>query len=367
MAKRRRVQPQQIKTSLTAAHAPPAGISDYRHFLDTYIAGAGFGKAKQSVAAAKVRGWQDVPAGDQGDIINEIAKKFNSSNALGIPKASHTAGGPESSTYYWSDKGKPNLTLRPRVNLLDGPNPVVLGHELMHANDHQSKLPVDQLNPRGWNDLRQLAITGGAANGSMNDLNQFNDSLGNIQDKLDQSEDFKKYYPIDEDYIKANMKAAAKVGAAGNPAYTIPLSGGAGSAPNWPQLFNDINDVVTYPSAIAGAPPNKGFFLNRASEFPAFMAENLTKPWAVNAGVNPLSIQEARFLHSTLGNMEAAYPGAEYPTMNKYIGQRRNSIADAYYPPQQGGVSGSGVPGAGFSRGGRITGKNLLSRFKKTH
>lgn len=94
------------------------------------------------------------------------------------------------------------------------------------------------------------------------------------------------------------------------------------------------------------------------------MSENLTRPWGANSGANPLSLPEARFVHSTLGNMETAYPAADYPTMNSYIGQRRNSLAQAYYPPSPANPAG-GPPGGVFSRGGRVTGKNLLSRFKK--
>lgn len=350
--KRRKVASPQ--TSLNAAHNTP-GISDYKHFVKTYLTGV-----------AGRNNWSDAKAGVKGDIVNEIARKFNSSNTKGIYKPSHELKGANSSSHYWADlQGRPRLDLVPRGDKKYGPNPGVVAHELIHANDHQSNDPADRFNPSVWANIGTLAQTGGAA--GMADFGEFNDSLGRIQDKVDPTGVFRGNYSFDQDYIKDNIQRAHGVG--GDAAYQIPMS--TPNTPNWLQLFQDINNVVTRvpPAGAAGAAaiPNQGFYLNVGSEFPAFMAENLTKPWAVNAGVNPLSIQEARFLHSTLGNMEAAYPGAEYPTMNKYIGQRRNSIADAYYPPPQGGVSGSGVPGAGFSRGGRITGKNLLSRFKKTH
>lgn len=376
MAKRRKLALAPPRpTSLTSPHISPGGRSDYMHFLDTYIAGAGTGKDKAALARPKVRVWQDAPADDTGRIVNEIARKFNSSNTKGIATSSYKAGGPNSSSFYGVDvREQPNLTLRPRHNIKDGPNPIVVGHELIHANDHQSTDPADRLNPHVWTNLAHLVQTGNGGR-PMADFNQFNASLGNIQDKIDVPGDFKANYPFDRAYIEHEITGAR----GGGVPYTTPLVGAAGSAPDWPQLFNRINDVVTHVSA-PGTPPNQGFYLNRASEFPAFMSENLTRNWDASdrrgvpgaaSGPNALSLPEARFLHSTLGNMETAYPSADYPTMNSYIGQRRNSLEHAYYPPSPANGADpaipAGPPEGGFSRGGRVAGKNLLSRFKKTH
>lgn len=363
-----------VKRPRSALSAGPVGISrgvelsDYRSFINSLHNKTIGKRAKDKISPGDFAKWKEpITATDQGRIINEIAKKFNSIPGT-ISKATYKARGPSGSSYYWPDgNGQPNLDLVPEKNLKDGPNPTVVGHELVHANDHQARIPVDRLNPKVWGHLGTLATTGGANSGAMRDLDEFGTSVGKIQDKIIPGGEFKASYPIDESYIKKDIEGAA-AGEGGSAPYTTPLTGGVGSAPDWPQLFNRINDVVTHVSA-PGTPPNQDFYLNRASEFPAFMSENLTRPWGANTAPNPLSLPEARFIHSTLGNMETAYPAADYPTMNNYIGQRRNSLERAYYPgtPANGAAPAipAGPPEGGFSRGGRVTGKNLLSRFKK--
>jgi len=359
-----------VKRPRSALSAGPVGISrgvelsDYRSFINSLHNKTIGRRANDKILPGTFAKWKEpITATDQGRIINEIAKKFNSIPGT-ISKATYKARGPSGSSYYWPDgNGQPNLDLVPEKNLKDGPNPTVVGHELVHANDHQARIPVDRLNPKVWGHLGTLATTGGAGGGSMNDFGEFGTSIGRIQDKIDIPGDFRTSYPIDESYIKKDIEGAV-AGGGGSAPYTTPLTGGVGSAPNWPPLFADINRVITHPNAIPGGTPNQGFFLNRASEFPAFISENLTRHWGANSGANPLSLPEARFVHSTLGNMETAYPAADYPTMNSYIGQRRNSLAQAYYPPSPANPAG-GPPGGVFSRGGRVTGKNLLSRFKK--
>jgi len=401
--------------------ATPAGASQYRRFLNTHIAPIATGQKKgKSITEKALAGWQEPPAGNQGEIINEVAKKFNSSAPLGISTATYKQKGASSSSNYWSNaENKPQLDLVPQKNIKDGPNPTVVAHELVHASDHQGINPEDRLNPLVWKNLQPLA--------KGKNFDEFGNSIKRIQDKIDVEKDFGENYPIDRNYIESDIR-----GATGNHSYKIPLTGGKGSAPDWPELFNSINSVVNSPPGKGESVPNQGFYLNRASEFPAFMSENLTRNWRANTAPNPLAEHEARFLHSTLGNMGTAYPVAEYPTINSHILARRNSLDRAYpgisspspstpptsssvtssplaeaisptssgnlgqtpspsspfssfsppssssssssfYPPSSSSsnslpyfsISSRSTPSSRFSPGGRVTGKNLLSRFKK--
>ncbi len=117
------------------------------------------------------------------------------------------------------------------------------------------------------------------------------------------------------------------------------------------------------------------------------MSENLTRSWdtrdVANGGVNPLQEPEAKTLYNMLGDMGNAYPAQHppvgaaaaldaYPVMNRHLHNRRNSIFNAYNPAEaaaEAAASAAGTPiparPAGWSRGGRVAGKNLLARFKK--
>lgn len=406
MAKKRKLAPATPRpTSLTAPHTSPGGGTDYRHFLDTYVVGTGQGKDKTYLSNPKVRNWRDAPATPQGNIVNEISRKFNHTNTLGINNARY--GDIGGNNFYGADASrgatKTNMTLAAAPGSRkkqDGPDPITIGHELVHANDHQSVNPIptsptdpyprldrDRLNPRVWANLGALARTGDARGGPMANFGEFESSVGKIQDKIDPTHAFgprpatrttpasSSHYPLDQTYIQDEMSKVNHP----NP-YTVPLLGGAGSRPDWPQLFNDINRAITTPVP-GGGVPNQGFYLNRASEFPAFMSENLTSRWRANTAPNPLSLPEARFLHSTLGNMAESYPAVVpagsppgtpvYPTMNRHIMDRRNSLEHAYYPGTSATATAPAIPpgvpaGGTFSHGGRVTtGKNLLSRFKK--
>jgi hypothetical protein len=404
MAKRRKVAPPPRPTSTTVPGIPPIGTSDYRHFLDTYIAGTGTQGDKTYLSRPSVSRWQDAPALPQGNIVNEIARKFNNTNSLGIDSVPRygSIGG---DNLYGSDASgrttRTNMTLAPAPGSRtkkDGPDPIIIGHELVHANDHQSVNPIltdltdpfpalnrDRLNPRVWTNLGVLAQTGGAREGPMADFGEFESSVGKIQEKVAPAGAFKpdptypgSGYPFNQAYIEREISNVNHP----NP-YTVPLSGGAGSSPDWPTLFGNIHTAVTTPSGRGGV-PNQGFYLSRASEFPAFMSERLTRHWGANSGgADALSLPEARFLHSTLGNMAESYSPANapagsplgtlgYPEISRHIDDRRRSLEHAYYPGTPATAGGVAVPpgvpaGSTFSRGGRVTGKNLLSRFKKTH
>lgn len=331
----------------------PAAISEYKKFLNAFPIR---NKKDKSIGSAIKGKWQDVPNTDQGEIVNEIAKKFNTSNPpLGITKAIY-GNDPRKNSYYSVDaRDKTQMDLVPQSAVGKGPDPITVGHELMHANDHQ----IDYLNPKVWEHLRTLAIP-------MADFNQFSNSIGKIQDKINPAGDFKpdlatpnSGYPFNRAYIEEDMAKAR-----GIPSYQTPMANGA---PAWPQLFNDIQAVVSQQGP-QDQIPNSGFYLNRASEFPAFMSENLTNRWYPDQGANALNLPEARFIHSTLGNMDTAYPAADYPTMNNYIRQRRGSLEAAYpglnpqpYSSSQSSSSGSNPIHAGI--GGQSSSSQLSSPF----
>jgi len=341
-----------VARSLTAPPVAPAPLaSDYRGFLNDFVVN----KAPANFPQAAVDQWPEPPATSQGQIVNDIARKFKNTNRLGIAKVNPAHR--QSLASYWMDMssapGEASLDLQPN------PNPTTLGHELVHANDHQ----YDNLNAKIWPHLEKLHTE------NDNNSEAFSNSINKIRDKIDPTKTFSSQY-------KKDLSRGAVVKEINDWRYTQSL--GKFTPPkqnakgdNWGSTFQEIPQVVTHPDPTNNGLQNRPFFLGGPSEFPAFMSENLTRHWGVRKGPNPLSLPEARFLHSTLGDMEAAYPAAEYPTMNNYIGQRRNSLEHAYYPGAPANGEGpaipAGPPEGGFSRGGRVTGKNLLSRFKKTH
>lgn len=344
---------------------PPA-LTHYRTFLNSLA-----GKAPANLTNAEVSNWEDVNLSTpQGKIINEIAKKFTAAPRLGINSVNYN---PDINPSFYSMNGNdPQLDLSSRgngdVTRTLGPEPMTLGHELVHANDHQ----IDQLNPKVWQNLGNLAkgVDPTGAPPVPMAQSKFFDSIQKIQRKIDPVQQIFSYkYPMNLPKLEQEVANATQHN------YKAPMTG---RSVNWQQLFRDI-DTTTSLAAPAGGVPNQGFHLPFASEFPAYMTENLTRPWGVNQsvpatrnthGVPALSLPEGRFLYNTLGDMGTAYPANDpttgnpaYPTMNQHIGARRNSMADAYYPPQPGGVPGSGVPATGFSKGGRIKAK---SKSKKS-
>lgn len=349
------------------AVAPAVGSPlHYKYFLDNNIPK----KRPANLGAAEVRRWPDVLTGIKGQIQNEIAQKFNLHNILGGIK--NVKYGPVGANYaYFANKrGEPQLNLAPLPSglMTDGANPTRTTHELIHANDHQ----IDQLNPKVWGHLGSLANTGNGAtpttNGtSMPDFATFQRSLTRIQDKIDPTKAFSLGYnnptdPNNNTYNQNQLQFDIQ-DANGIKNYVIPTMQGTQN-PDWLKLMQDIRAVtapITFP---AGSNlPNPNYKLPHASEYPAFLSERLEIPLDAsdkrgNATAPPgpaaLSLPEARFLHSTLGDMDTAYPAAQYSTMNQHIHQRRNSIEQAYYPPTVANPGG-GVPvGQHFSRGGHV-------------
>lgn len=370
------------KTPASVPPVPAAGSPDhYRFFLDNNIPK----KAPARLGAAEVRKWHPngVPLnGAREQIVNEIAQKFNRHNTLGgISKVKYGPVG-ANHAYYTDKKGLPQLNVAPLPGglMTDGVDSTRVGHELMHANDHQ----IDQLNPKAWDHLLTLANTGNGAtptaNGtSMPDFATFQQSLARIQDKIDPLKDFSKSY--NQDYNPAQLQVDMR-DATGNPHYILPMI--AGKAPNWPTLRNDIQSTIASTATPIGQLPNPLYKLPHASEYAAYLSERLEKPLDTSdrkgvvgaaPGPNALSLPEARSIYNILGDMGDAYPANDpttgnpaHPTMNANIMARRNSMADAYHPPQPGGAPGSGVPATGFSKGGRIKAKSkkggLFSYFK---
>lgn len=393
-----------ILTSSKAAKSSPVGASDYEHFLNTYIVPAQADRKsdKKFFSQNMVNGWQKPDLTTSlGKIVNEQAKKFNHYNSMGIRSVPRFNLAGAHNSYRANIKGEGTIELAPPPykNKEYGPLPSILGHELVHANDHQ----VDNINSRIWERIRNLAMTGNpAAFGTpMDNFDQLGVALGNIQEKIDLTNAFKpdpavpnSGYPVTADYIENGMtqarntyqhpdamavfnaqKAAhqANTPMPANYRYNIPVDPANGN-PDWPTLFNDIQGMV------GGS--NPGFSLNVGSEFPAFMMENLPRSWNTAGGI-PLTIPEAQTIYHMVNDLTAVNPalfpayGAAaaqdaYPETNALSKQRRNSILNAYQPAygaalvaaEGANVAPPAAP-AGWSHGGRVTQKNLLSRFIK--
>ncbi len=338
------------------------GATEHMKFLINHFAPKIASDKRASVARDIRNNWSDISAGNEGLIQNETAKKYNNNYTAGIGSATYTRGSGGDNFYRGIDNANKTLmTLAPRARgkVKDGPRPQTVTHELVHANDHQ----IDHLNPLVWGNIGALAKTGGGRGGRIKDFPALNNSLLKIRDKIDPSQAFSGNYPFNQNYIEHEMKGAKGA----NPllpyavhpptgAYRTPITG---IKPNWNTLFGDINSATSTPITPGGI-PNPGFFLNQASEYPAYMVENLTNRWDANIAPNPLSLPEARFLHSTLGNMANVYPDSgangvnDYPTMNHHILQRKNSLEQAYYPPTATNPAGGPLPGAPFSYGGHV-------------
>jgi hypothetical protein len=372
--------------------------------LNTYIVPAKADRKsdKSGFNKAAVSGWQKPDLTTPlGRIINEQAKKFNHYNSKGIRSVPrfNLAGGDNSYRANAQGEGTIELAPPPYKPKTYGPLPTTMGHELVHANDHQ----VDNINSRIWERIRNLAMTGNpaAAGNPMDSFDQLGTALGNIQDKIDLTGAFKPNpavpdsgYPVTRNYIEEGMSAArntyqhpdamavfnAQKAAhkAGTPIpadyrYNIPVNAGNGN-PDWQTLFNDVQGMV------GGANPR--FFLNVGSEYPAFMMENLPRSWNT-AGGTPLTIPEAQATYHMVNDLATVNPaqfppiGAAaaqdaYPETNASSKQRRNSILNAYQPGYGAALvaaeaANGALPAAppGWAHGGRVTGKNLLARFIK--
>lgn len=182
--------------------------TDYKAFLESLVK-----KKPANLAKAAINKWRDTnPQEDTGKIINEIAKKFNNNNNLGIGMLKYNKAAGQPNFYEgMTPNDKTQMTLAPPPSgsplfglVATGPLPRTVAHELVHANDHQ----IDHLNPLVWGNLATLANTGGNTTAkSMNDFKEFSKSISKIQDKIDPTKAFSTY-PIDQNYITDEINAA---------------------------------------------------------------------------------------------------------------------------------------------------------------
>jgi hypothetical protein len=388
--------------------------TEYRKFLNNEIVGA----LPANFIQQEVDNWRDADLGTiRGRMINEVAKKRNSTGAK-LDNVSHADNlgsnnlyGPHSYTppplgqnvpgqfSYGMNIAPPPMSIKPvdRGKLTPfsrklGPDPREIGHELLHANDHRR----DELNPKVWEHMRRLATTGSTNHAGAQvpmSLKHFKTALGKIRNKIDPAGAFSvgqhsRNYDFTEDYIKKEME---KAGISNN--YKIPLL--PTGEKDWTKLFDDIHNIIDNNYANPSY-RNPGFYFNTASEYPAFMFENLDRKWNTGdlqpdpqspgnyiRGNNALTEPQALFAYNTLGDMEGAYPAQHpvghaqagkgaYPVMNHHIRERRNSIFAAYNPAEAAAEQAATIAGnapvartGGWSHGGRVTGKNLLARFIK--
>jgi hypothetical protein len=177
--------------------AVPSVESDYRQFLNKFSNKIINGKKK--ITSQAIKSWQEPPITSAGQIQNEIVSKFNKNNKLGVSKIGFNPKNSES--FYWvNEDGNPILDLVPKVKkqLTKGPDTSIVAHELVHANDHQ----IDHLNPLVWKNLQALTLATKPSN-----FKTLNQSISKIQNKIDPTKAFSSNYPIDESYIKPDMKS----------------------------------------------------------------------------------------------------------------------------------------------------------------
>lgn len=283
-------------------------LSQYRRFLNRFVVN----KAPANFSQADVDAWHDsdVLPGDQGKIVDEIAEKFNTHNKLGINEVNES-NSPTSMASYW---GHPvSLALR------SNPNPMTVGHELVHANDHQH----DNLNEKVWRHLQRLHTAVG------NNSTAFSKSIASIRDKIDPTKAFSRSYNDDFQRGKIVKDINYWRDRKELPPFVPPPWSNKKSTDNWGSTFQEIPQVVTDIDSNTGV-QNRPFFLGGPSEFPAFMSERLTVPWGTNVEPAPLSVPEAQFLYNTLESMDEDYPKAEYPVMHTHNKARRKSLDKAY-------------------------------------
>jgi hypothetical protein len=260
---------------------------------------------------------------DEGKIQNEIARKFVQNKGQ-LDRATFQ---PMPQPPFAARYGMLNDKTRMDIHT---PEPSVIAHELVHANDSQ----FDKITPKLWGDVKQLQ--------QRNDIDSWgglNQSLSKIQNKLNPEQVFARApdYQITPDYINTEHQDSTSYYPG------LPYKYHSTKAASFPNLFHDIdliNGQKQYHPDIA---------FNRLSEYPAFASERLHEPWGTAKGPQPLNPHEATFLHSMLGHMGNAYPSGTYPTMNAAIRTRRNSMQGAYPhlqpPPQQQPVSVGGFAG----------------------
>lgn len=393
-------------------------ITEHRKFLNSLV---GLGPA--NLTQGQINKWDDVDLTmPLGRMVNEVAKKYNDrifNDANGVKLGQLKYNDPKEDGAYGADHLSTTPTVIPTMILkqppgsdplkdpkIIGADPRDVGHELIHANDHQ----LDELNPRIWQRLMRLGAEGVNYSGpkkghSSPTLANFQAAVTRIKNKIEPSGIFakNKHYEISGDAIRRLMdETGAYPSIAAPQEYSIPKQG---NKINWMKLRSDIHSII----GGAYARPrfqNPGFYFSPGSEFPAYMLERLHEKWNTGdlqkdqagnqlidqagkplRGPDSLYPHEALFAYGGLKDLEEAYPEQQvpsgggnpvtaYPEINQNARARRYSILDAYHPDYSKALkaydpnSANAAPQAPspeweWARGGHVTKKNLLSRFIK--
>ncbi len=371
--------------------------SDYKQFLNKHV------RNKLNPIPKNFDTWPDVSKDDRGKIINDIARKTNNNPNFNIDLIKLiNKGDPTYGTKL--DKSQWSTTL----NMPNNVKPAIMGHELIHANDHQT----DNLNAKVWNELLKLREAYGFKkfndykNKTKETPDDFSDIVEQVQDKIDPSKAFagapgeNARYNIDGPYIAKEIDKAVgefnpdhtkpkgiesipyftpstkKI----NNSYQLPITNNQNKDVDWPELEKHIRGVLNHQSSISSGAtqqtlPNAPFFLNRASEFPAYMSENLTNRWRTNEitgttgePIKALGTPQRQFISNVLGHMGNTYPSPEYSTINKYVRERKNSVDKTLPPPNMNNQFGTPPSGIGnnSSSNQNIGGFNNSMRFPHT-
>jgi hypothetical protein len=256
-----------------------------------------------------------------------------------------------------------------------GPLPNVLTHEVMHANDHQQ----DNLNKKIWESLNTLYNKSKPetnnlpnkqnarqiANISTQTSENFANTLGNIQKRLNPKGDFQDFYSAKKklpeainqinNYIaRKNSMSRPRGLARKNFIFKSPTPKLGGDS--WGDAFEWTNKNPNILSDKWGTSvENYPFYLSFASEFPAFASERLHESWGMQKSPEP----EKNFVKSMLEGMSAAYPSDKYQPMNDFINRRRKSIdsgtqSNEIKPPQNQGGNLNPPPPLNQAQGGHI-------------
>jgi len=319
--------------------------ADYERFLQLFA--QGMPDKKRVTLLKSGNSWPTPNGSDTGTIQNEIAGTFLNSKVFPNLNSQYSTRGNLEGSYSAERSGRrvtpqnyfAKLQLKDRPtpqgnSKLRGPDPRVVTHELVHANDHQ----IHNLNAKVWqylSDLRNKLKSG----------KEFISSLEKIQDKIDPTGGFKRNYKLTKSEMKEELeKAYGEYWPSRHDSFATNKQ----NLNSIKKLFPEILQVVQHqlqiiPEKTPKTPKNVGarqapsttlanpvFFFSFASEFPAFMSERLTNNWNTGSN-NPLSVDEARVLYNTLNDMDSAYSTQSAPITNQYIRARRNSIDAAYH------------------------------------
>jgi len=238
--------------------------------------------------------YQAIPDTKQGKVYKEILDNYDSIKYPFKGKKSQASG--DTAAYDPTQRKKEHD--QPFVELPDEVQPASLAHELMHSEDHRKHYAYKKI----WQNIQNYATKN-----KINTWDDLSSKLAFIQDKIDPTQAFRSNYSLGSEYLNNDIQAVFKDKKKKNITHQIT-----------PDAWGDITKTVNQ--------NHLQFPLNYASEYPSFMMERLTDSWKTDQGSNPLGFNEQKFLYDTLGDMSDAYPGNDYPVMNRYIQKRRDSI-----------------------------------------